>query len=207
MLGAGATMVAGGKAAKAQKNAAAQQVAEQRRQYDLTRSDLAPWRAAGTQALGSLGRAYAGDYSDFHQSPNYAWTMQQGLQGIDRNRASRGLLNSGAADKARMGFAQGLASGEYGNWFNQGLGLAGLGQNATNTTAQVGMNTSNNISNAYQQAGNARASSYANTGSAINSGINNVLSAYLFQNGGGFGGGGNRTPDIYNTPPFYPGPR
>lgn len=187
VVGSGISAIAGSKAAKAQKQAAAQSVAEQRRQYDTTRADFAPWRAAGEQALGSLTRAYGGDYSGFHVSPNYAWTMQQGLQGIDRNRAARGLLNSGAADKARMGFAQGLASGEYGNWFNQGLGLAGLGQNATNTTAQVGMNTANNISNAYQQAGNARASSYTNLASSANSGINNVLSAYLFNQGGGFG--------------------
>jgi hypothetical protein len=51
ILGAGASIISGNKAAKAQTKAADMSVAEQRRQYDQTRTDYAPWRAAGTSRL------------------------------------------------------------------------------------------------------------------------------------------------------------
>ncbi len=184
--------IAGSKAAKAQKQAQMAAIAEQQRQYDQTRADFAPWRQAGSGALDLLSRAYgiggqAPDLTAFTTSPGYQWRMDQGLQAIDRNRAARGLLNSGAADKARMTYGQGLASQEFGDWWNRLAGVAGVGQNAVAGTSAAGQNAANNISNAYQNMGNARASSYTNTGSAINSGLNNVLSAYLYNSGGGFG--------------------
>ena len=185
MLGAGASLISGNKAAKAQKQAADAQVAESRRQYDLTRADYAPWRTAGADALGMLTRTYGigggtPDMSAFTASPGYQFRRDEGLRAIDRNRAARGLLNSGAADKARMTYGEGLAAGEFDSWWNRVAGVAGVGQNATNATAAAGQNYTSMINNATQQSGNARASSYANTGSAINSGINNVLSAYLY---------------------------
>ena len=61
VIGAGASVIAGGAATRAQTTAANQntalqqaQDAEARRQYDLNRSDLAPYRAAGTGALSQL---------------------------------------------------------------------------------------------------------------------------------------------------------
>lgn len=188
VVGAGATMYAGSKAAKAQKNAANQQIAEQRRQYDQDRADWAPWRAAGESALSRLtAEMSGGPTTAFVASPGYQFRMSEGQKAIDRNRAARGLLNSGAADKARIAYGEGLAASEYGDWWNRNAGLAGVGQNATAATSQAGQNATNNITNALGQAGQARASSYANTGSAINSGMNNVLAAYLYQKGGGFG--------------------
>lgn len=197
ILGAGSQIIAGNKAAKAQKKAADQSIAEQRRQYDQTRADYAPWRAAGSGALDMLSRAYgiggqAPDLSAFQASPGYQFRYNEGLRGIDRGAAARGLLHSGAAVKAEQRFGEGLAANEFGDWWNRLAGVAGIGQAAVSGTAAAGANSSNNISNAYTQQGNARASSYANTASAINSGINNVMSAYLYNFGGGFGGGGQK---------------
>jgi hypothetical protein len=50
--------ITGSKAAKAQKQAADQQVAEYRRQYDTSRADLAPWRETGASALSKLAGMY-----------------------------------------------------------------------------------------------------------------------------------------------------
>lgn len=191
VVGAGASIISGNKAASAQRQAADQSIAEQRRQYDQTRADFAPWREAGGSALNMLSRAYGlngqtPDQSAFFTSPGYDFRRTEGLRAIDRNRAARGLLNSGAADKARMAYGEGLAANEYDSWWNRLAGVAGVGQNAANSTAAAGANAANNISNSYMQAGNARASSYANTGSSINSGLNNVLFAYL-NSGKGFG--------------------
>lgn len=195
VVGAGAQIISGNKAANAQKHAADQSIAEQRRQYDTTRADFAPYREAGTGALDMLSRAYgiggnAPDMSQFTASPGYQFRYDQGLQAIDRGAAARGLLHSGGAVKAEQRFGEGLAANEFGDWWNRLAGVAGVGQQAAGTTAQAGQSAANNISQSYTNAGNARASSYANTGSAINSGINNALSAYLYQGGGGFGGKG-----------------
>lgn len=189
MVGAGATMYAGSKAAKAQKNAANQQIAEQRRQYDQDRADWAPWRQTGESALARLNAEMtAGGPTDaFKATPGYGFRLSEGMKAIERNAAARGRLTSGATLKALQERGEGLADDEYGQWWNRNAGLAGVGQAATAATSQAGQNATNNITSAIGQAGQARASSYANTGSAVNSGINNVLAAYLYQRGGGFG--------------------
>lgn len=192
IIGGGAQIISGNKAAKATTKAADQQVAESRRQYDLTRADYAPWRTTGASALDRL----AGEYglngrpmeSQFTTSPGYTFRRDEGIKAVERSAASRGLLKSGAAVKAVERFAEGNAASEYGDYWNRLSGLAGMGQSATAGTVAAGQGSTAMINNAYQQAGNARASSYANTGSAVNTGINNVLSAYLYQRGGGFGG-------------------
>lgn len=184
VLGAGSSIIAGKKASKAQRQAADASVAEQRRQYDQTRADYEPWRQAGTTALDILMRTQGGDMSDFQSSPSYGFIRDESMRAIDRNRSARGLLNSGAADKARMDRAAGLASTDFENWWNRIAGVAGAGQTATAGTAAAGQNAANMISNAHQQAGNARASSYANTAGAINTGANNILSSYLYSQGG-----------------------
>jgi hypothetical protein len=80
-----------------------------------------------------------------------------------------------------------LAASEYDSYTARLAQLAGLGQSATASTAAAGQNASNNISNNLIASGNAQASSYTNTASAINSGLNNIMSAYLMR--GSFGGG------------------
>jgi hypothetical protein len=202
VLGAGAQIISGNKAAKAQRKAADQQVAEARRQYDQDREDLAPWRTTGGAAIMKMGDLYGlngtaadtsggpGSYGGFFESPDYQFRLDEGKKAIERSASARGMLGSGAALKASNDYAQNVASGEYGNWYNRLAGIAGVGQAATNTGIAAGQASTNNIINAYGAAGNARASAYANTGSAINSGINNVLSAYLFNKGGGFGSWG-----------------
>ncbi len=203
VIGGGASIIAGSKAASAQKSAANQQIAAQQQQFNQTRADLAPWRSTGGGALAKLSDLYglggnAPDPSVFQASPGYQFRVQQGLQGIDRGAAARGLLHSGAAVKAEDNYTQNLASQEFGNYTNTLMGIAGTGQQAANTTAAAGQSAANNISQAYGQAGNARASSYANVGSSINSGINNVLFSYL----NGFGG--SKAPN-YGANPYSGG--
>lgn len=209
VLGAGATIYAGSQAAGAQQKSDAAAIAEQQREYNQTRADFAPWRAAGQTALGSLMSAYglgssgtsngtgngassggSGAYGGFFESPGYQFRLQQGLQAIDRGAAARGQLASGATIKAEQRYGDGLASSEFQNYTNGLAGIAGVGESATGQTAAAGSTAANNISQALISSGNARASSYANMASGINSGINNVMDAYLMSNMGLFGGGG-----------------
>lgn len=220
VVGAGASIIAGNKAAKAQKNAATQQaqsaaaqIAEEQRQYDQTREDYAPYRETGYKALDTLSSLYGvnpdGSTIDptaaLKATPGYQFTLDQGLKAIDRGNAARGVLNSGGADKARLRYAEGIASSTYDSYANRLAALSGVGQSATGSTAAAGQAATAGIGAANQQignaainAGNARASSYANTGSAINNGASNLASLYLYQQGGGFSTAGKLPGGISN---------
>lgn len=215
IVGAGASIAGGNKAASAQEKAANQSIAEQQREYNQDREDLAPWRNTGQAALSTLASVYglgtngqpatsgaAPDYSKFYESPDYQFRLSQGQQAIDRSNSARGLLGSGANQKAQIGFAENTAAGGFNDWWNKLSGLAGTGQSATNTTVAAGQNTANNISSAYTGVGNARASSYANTASAVNGGINNVLSAYLYNRAGGFSPTSYSTANMTESPAY-----
>ena len=201
VVGAGASIISGNKAASAQKQASQQAINEQQSEYNQTRADYAPWRAAGATALGKLMSAYGmggstptgvqgtpegnaanGAYGGFFQSPGYQWQLDQGIRAIDHGAAATGMLGSGATVKAEQRYAEGLAGQDFGNYTSGLAQIAGLGTAGTNATTQAGTTAASNISNELLASGNARASSYANAGSSINSGINNVMSAYLMRN-------------------------
>lgn len=148
------------KGADAQAQAQMAAIEEQRRQYDQSRADMMPWLQAGQGGLRQLNRLAGGDFSGFYESPEYAFTRDQGLQALERGAAARGGLYSGGADADRMRFASGLASQEYGNHWNRLAGLAGVGQTAAGNLGALGQNMATNIGNAYGNIGNARASAY-----------------------------------------------
>src|SRR3546814_418141 len=150
VVGAGASAVAGSKAAKAAKKGADQSVAEQRRQYDQTRADYAPWRAAGESALSRLtNEMKEGATTAYTKSPSYDFRLSEGVKAAERSAAARGRLGSGATMKAVQRYGEGLASADYGDWWNRNAGLAGVGQQATNATAQAGQNAANKIGRAH----------------------------------------------------------
>lgn len=161
---AGGLFGSSGAKSAARAQAAAQQAAidEQRRQYDLTREDMAPWRAAGVGALNRL----QDPQNSFQASPGYSYALDQSQQAIERARSATGGLASGNTLAALQQNAIGLANQDYGNWWNQQSGLAGIGQNATNNLAQFGMQNSANIGNLMAGQGDARASGIAGSTNA-----------------------------------------
>jgi hypothetical protein len=97
-----------------------------------------------------------------------------------------------------------LASQQYGNYFNRLMGLAGIGQNATNTNAGLVStnanlatgNASNNtagagqIGNTMMGQGQAQASGAVGVANAANGGISNSLMYnYMNRNPSGYGSG------------------
>lgn len=134
------------------------------------------------------------DYSAFYQSPGYQFRLNQGIQALDRSAAARGRLNSGAQSKALMRFGQGLASQEFGNYTNRLAGLAGVGQTATNTLANLGAHTAANVGNTQMRAGNARAAGYINQANVLGSTLGDL--AYTFGNSNLFDGGGYVSPTL-----------
>lgn len=291
-LGGATTLIAGGKAAGAARDAsqvqaqsAQQQVQESRRQFDLTRSDFAPFRETGaaadsalrslfgldafipqqpaptTSTVGSstmpasladfLGRnggriqlpndglvnlPVAGDVGTpaaastaattptgpqgldiFFESPGYQFNLNEGLKTIDRINSANGTLNSGNRFKDAAKFTSGLASNEFGNFFNQLNALRTGGQAATTSNAAIGAGLTGQINQALGNSGAARASGIIGAGNANAAAIQGVgqsigqgLSLLPFLNSSG-GGGGNLAatsalPSVGNFPALNTAP-
>lgn len=173
IIGGVASNRAAGKAAEGTAGA----TAELRRQFDLNREDLAPFRESGVNALGRLNQLAEGDTSGFFTSPGFEFRREEGLRGIEnRFSASSGAL-SGNALRRLTEFNSGLASQEFGNFFERNARLAGLGGAATNAGVASGTAISGNISNALIGQGNARASGVQGVNDAIQGGLSNFLFA------------------------------
>ena len=151
-------------ASNAQQAATNAAIAEQRRQYDLTRGDYAPYREAGTKALGQLqGEMGTMPTSqDVMNSPGYQFGLQQGQQAIDRKTAAAGGRVSGAALKSAAEYGTNYATTGYNAEYqrrqdrlNRLASLAGIGQSATGSSAAAGANMANNVSGSLSSQGDA----------------------------------------------------
>ena len=205
---------AAGKQADAALKAADANAQLQWRQYEQNRTDLAPWRTAGGNAVTSLasltapGGALSKDFTaaDFQTDPGYDFRLSEGAKALQRSAASRGNLFSGGTLKDLTQYNQNFASNEYQNaynrfqtnrntQFNQLASIAGLGQTAAGQTAQLGTNTVANIGqtnyNAATDAANARAAGTAGYGQAIGSIPGQFANWYMLSQLGRSGGGLN----------------
>lgn len=83
-----------------------------------------------SDALGLGGAEGTGRAQEaFQVSPGYDFAMEQGLTGIDRRAASRGMLGSGNTSIDTINYAQGLANQEYGSWLDRLRGQQEFGAN------------------------------------------------------------------------------
>lgn len=169
----------------ADEQSAAARAAGQRseRQFNITRNDLAPYRTVGDQALGRISRAFGlggadPDLSEFYQDPGYQFRLDEGNKALDRSAAGRGMLLSGAQLKSLNRFNQGMASQEFGNWFNRLYGLAGMGQNAAVQTGNFGANAVNQANQAYMYGADARANGIANQTNFLTNTVNELGTLY-----------------------------
>lgn len=76
--------------------------------------------------------------SSIQGSPGYQWQMAQGLEGVNRTEAARGMLGSGNRLAELMKYGQGMASTEYGNQFSRLAQLSGANIGSPGTAAQLG---------------------------------------------------------------------
>jgi hypothetical protein len=166
-LGAGYMQSEAGKdAANAQGDANAAAIAEDRRQYDQSRTDQMPFMLAGYDALDKQKAFLSGDWSGFQDSPDYAFAVDQGFKGLNRNLAAGGAYGSGGGDADRIALGQGLATQYAGNYWNKLAGRAGQGQTSVGQIGQLGAGMAGRIGGYMQDSGNARASAYANSANA-----------------------------------------
>lgn len=216
--------VASNEASKDQQDSADEATGLSRSQYDQTRIDNAPWRAAGENALnkltgllndGSLTSRFTG--ADVANDPGYQFGLTQGMRAIDNSASARGGIG-GAALKAGTRYAQDYAGTKFGqafdrnrmeqaDIFNRLSGIAGTGQQINAANSAAGANYANQAGANIIGAGNASAANTINQGN-IYSNMGNQLAAYGNRNSrgqnssgyyndgvGGLGAGGS--PDGY----------
>lgn len=159
---------------KAQTKASNQSIAEQKRQYDLSRADQMPWLTAGSNALGQMGKLNSGDFSSFQASPDYAWTLSEGMKGLDRSAASRGRLYSGGYGEDLTRYAQGAASTQYNNYYNKLQSMADQGQTTTNQLGSLGQNYANQYSTNKYNLANSRSTAYGKYAQGAQDGLDAI---------------------------------
>ena len=179
IIGAGLNYKASKKAANAQQEGAAQasavakdtadrQLELQREIWEKQQKDQQPYQeqgAWGINTLGNLMKSGAGQLNNpldlylkskglsggqFNtNNPAYQFQLKQGQQALDRSSAARGMGYSGAQMKAAQDYGQGMASTEFGNYYNRLAGLSQGGQQAAGSMAQAGGQYANNASTTF----------------------------------------------------------
>jgi hypothetical protein len=115
----------------------------------------------------------------FFESPDYQFNLGEGQKSIDRSLAARGRGISGAGVKEGERYASGLASGEFNNFTQRLLQIAGLGSAGITTSANAGMTSAGQIGAAQVNAGNNRASAYMAGAQGVNNAVQGGISNYL----------------------------
>lgn len=123
-----------------------------------------------TGANGAEGTARA--RAAFQADPGHNFSLDQGLQALQRTHAAAGNLNSGNADTDTLKFAQGLADQSYGSYVSRlapYLSLAGQGATASAAgQADAYSHLGNTVNSDYTQLGNATNASFIGQGAGLN---------------------------------------
>lgn len=166
--------------------ATAAATAETGRQFDVAQENLAPYRELGTEFLPMLREFMRGNYDDFLESPDYAFTKEQGEQALDRKASAAGSRYGGRALKEAVNFGQGLASTQIDKFFNRVFNVVGMGQSAAAGTAQAALQTGQTNAGLIANQGNTQANltmqNAMNTSNAITSGVGNLTTLSMYNN-------------------------
>lgn len=188
------------KAAQLEYQAAQDAIAEQRRQYDLSRADYAPYLEAGTGALGGItnllgiptgsqtsAQATAAQQSALDAlkaSPLFQSLFNTGEEAILQNAAATGGIRGGNTQRSLADFGADTFAQVIQQQLSNLGGVAGLGSGATDAVSAFGQQSAANIGNLTQQGASAQAGGILGSAGAMNSGINSAIAAlapYLSQ--------------------------
>lgn len=141
-------------------------IAEQRRQFDLTRADLLPFQQAGQSAISSqedlLGlngpEAQAAAFANLQQSPGQQFLRDRAQKNLLRNASSIGGLGGGNVRSALVEQGVGFAQQDLQKQFGRLGQLAGQGQQATTNIGQFGQQTAGQVQRGLAESSQARAS-------------------------------------------------
>ncbi len=181
LLNAGGNLLSGYLGSNAADKAADQQAAAAREanalardMYNQQRADLAPWREAGSGALGQI-QALLADPSSLTSTPGYEFGLSQGVKALERSAPFRSGLYSGRAGQDLTRFGNDYGSTKLNESYNRLANLAGLGQVGATGSAmaagQYGQTAGQNITGA----GNAQASGTVGSANAWGNALGSIL--------------------------------
>ena len=159
--------------------------------------------AQGTSAGGSAVASNA--LQNFTQTPDYQFAFSQGMRGVNAASAAAGMAQGGSNIKNATTFGQGLATQQFGNYFNRLLSLTQLGAQGAGNVLSGSNIAGANMGQTTQNIGAAQASGVVGGTNAITGGIqsgvqNYLLAAALNKNGTL---GGNTNVSSYQAQPQF----
>ena len=151
-----------------------------------------PMQSAGAGA-DATGRMVEGTgelaIPEFTESPGYQFTLSEGQRAIQNTLSAMGRNRSGKHLRAATAHAEGLASTEYDNFLNRWyrslnpyFSMAGMGQQAVNTGANLGASAATNMGQAAMAGGQAQAGGAINQANALTGAISGGANALLYYN-------------------------
>lgn len=205
ILGTGASIYGASKAAGAANHAADQNIALQREIYGKNEGYLSPYITQGQTASSAIGAllGLGGDsagaskaFQDYLGSTGYNFQLGQGVNAINSQAATRGLLRSGANLSAVSDYGQKMGQSYFGNYLGQvgtiadrglsaGSALAGVGQNYANAVGQQNTNAADATASAWLAGTSAFSKGLGALGSSLK-GFGAPTSSYGSSAGGGF---------------------
>ena len=186
----------------AQIQAEATRQASQQRwdMYQQGRSDVAPWLKLGQNTTGVLGGLFnipgyeaVDPTATLKATPGYGWMQDQGLEGLSRYAAAKGLTYSGPQMKSVADWSQNLAINKAWNpYINQLNTMSGQGLTAGTQSGNWAVGTGTGMAGDTLAAGQAQGQGIWNqaiANQASNQRNQNVWSSLFgmgFQGAGGF---------------------
>lgn len=185
LLGAGSEKKAITQATHDQVDAYNRGIDEQHRQFDLTRSDFAPYLKAGTSALSGVSDLTGLNGAPQQQSaidalkasPFYQTLFRTGLETNLQNASATGGIRGGNEVRSLADFGSDTLMQTIQQQLASLGGIASMGEGATNQVSGFGENTANAITKLLGSIGGANAS-----GALAKGGINNQM----WNSAGGF---------------------
>lgn len=195
------------RASEAQAKGAEAGVEEQRREFDITQEQAAPFREAGLRALerqevllGLRGaKAQQQGFNVLAESSGQRFLQDRARRNLERSAAARGGRLGGnvlsALNEQGVGFAQQDLQNEIAR-----LGqVAGQGRAVTQTLGQQRGATATNIQQGLLSSGQARSTGIQQQNQAVQSGVQNLFTG--LGQGGAFSSQGQTLP-ASNIDPF-----
>lgn len=196
-IAAGASLLGGitggkgaSKAAKIQAAAYQKGIDEQRRQFDVTQQNFAPYLAAGDSALGStldlLGLGAGGNAGQqsaidaLKASPAFTSLFRQGQDTILQNASATGGLRGGNTGNSLANFGSDLLAQVIEQRLGNLGGLVNIGAGGVGQLGGLAQNNANSIANLLGQQGSSNATAAAAPYAA--------LQGFISQLGGNSGG-------------------
>lgn len=185
LLSSSAQKKAGNAAAAAQTAGDMAAIDEQRRQFDITQGNFAPWLNAGKTALGQQGDligingapAQQSSIDQLMASPLYQSLFRNGQNTVLANASATGGLRGGNIENSLANFGSDTLAQVIQSQLGNLGGLSGQGQNAAGSLGTLGANTANNIGAYLQNSGAAQGQAALYNGAVGANNINNIAGA------------------------------